>query len=147
MAEEVRGRGKIIVAIIVVAVVAGAIAFALGRDDLRDTPVEDVVAGRDVAAGSADPTDSDPGLPPEAARPQGKEAPDSQEGRAGAGSPATTRETPALNPSGNASLEASGTGSPGRNAPPSPGAKPQNAPDGSLRSSPQADVERSREPQ
>ena len=141
MADRVSGRGKIIVAVLVVVLVAAAVWFALGRDDLTSTPVEDAVAGREITPGVADP-----GLTAEPSRPQGREAPDSNEGRFGAGAPTTTRDTPALNPGRNGAIgntTASGTG---RNAPPGPMQETQDAPTGSLRAGPNADPERSNDP-
>ena len=128
--RTVSGRGKWIVGLVVLAVVAAMVAFALGRDDLRSTPVEDAVSGRDLTTGVQDPTDSDPGLSAEANRPQGKVAPDSREGRYGAGSPATKRDTPDLNPGTAPELQSSPNT--GRNAPADPTARPQRAPDGGL---------------
>ena len=100
-AQRVGGRGKLLVALIVLAVVAAIVVWALGRDDVRSTPLEDAAAGRDLTVGSADPTS------PETAQPQGRAAPDSNEGQFGAGSPSTTGEAPP-------------TGDTGRNAPADP---------------------------
>jgi hypothetical protein len=95
MADTVGKRGGIIVAVVVAAVVALAVWLTFARDDMRSTAIEDTVAGRPVTGPAPDPTDSDPLVSDnEEARPQGREAPDSNEGRDGAGSPATTRETP-----------------------------------------------------
>jgi hypothetical protein len=145
MADEVGKRGVAIVTVVVVAVVGAAVALSLGRDDMRSTALEDEVAGRAVTGPTADPTDSDPLVSDnEEARPQGKEAPDSNEGRDGAGSPATTRETPALNPGtgGNATV-APNTG---RNAPADPNnTAAQRAPENDLRNGANADPERSGE--
>ena len=135
--RTVSGRGKWIVALVVLVVVAAAVAFALGRDDLRSTPVEDAVAGRALTTGAHDPTDSDPGLSNEAMRPQGKVAPDSREGRYGAGSPATKRDTPALNPGTAPELQSSPNT--GRNAPTDPTARQEPGPDGSLTDGPYRD--------
>ena len=135
--RTVSRRGKWIVPVVVLAVVAGAVAFALGRDDMRSTPVEDVAAGRAITSATTDPTDSDPGLSAEANRPQGKVAPDSREGRYGAGSPATKRDTPELNPGTAPELQSSPNT--GRNAPADPSAARQAAPDGSLTEGPYRD--------
>ena len=116
-AQRVNNTGKLIVAAVVLLVIIGAVWFALGRDDMRDTPLEQGVRGDTITAQSPDPTDSDPGLTPEPSRPQGREAPDSNEGEVG--SPATTGEANVA---------------PGRNAPPPPSADRQSAPDGSLTS-------------
>ena len=120
-AQRVGGKGKLIVAAIVLLVVIGVVWFALGRDDMRSTPVEDAVAGRELGPGAPDPTDSDPGLSAEATRPQGRSAPDSNEGLVG--SPAQTGDPQTA-------------GGSGRNAPAPAGADAQNAPDGSLTSGP-----------
>ena len=145
MADDVGKRGAAIVAVVVAVVVGAAVAISLGRDDMRSTAIEDEVAGRPVTKAVADPTDSDPLVSDnEDARPQGKEAPDSNEGRDGAGSPALTRETPALNPGtgGNATV-APNTG---RNAPGDPNnAAAQRAPENDLRDGANANAERSRE--
>jgi hypothetical protein len=77
-AQKVGGRGKLIVAVIVLLVVIGVVWFALGRDDMRATPVEQGPGGDTVTAVAPDPTDQDP-LTPEPARPQGRDAPDSNE--------------------------------------------------------------------
>jgi hypothetical protein len=123
-AQRVGGKGKLIVAVIVLLAVVGVVWFALGRDDMRSTPVEDAVAGRAIGSGVPDPTDSDPGLAsPESGRPQGRSAPDSNEGVVG--SPSQTGDP----------ASAAG-GASGRNAPAPPGADAQNAPDGSLTSGP-----------
>jgi hypothetical protein len=117
-AQRVGGRGKLIVAVIVLLVVVGVVWFALGRDDMRATPLEQGPGGDTVTAMAPDPTDADPGLAAEAARPQGREAPDSNEGEVSA--QAVTGA-------------AAGTG---RNAPAPAGADRQSAPDGSLTEGP-----------
>ena len=94
-AQRVDNKGKLIVAAAVLLVIIAVVWFALGRDDMRNTPVEAAARGDAITAATPDPTDSDPGLTPEAQRPQGRLAPDSNEGQVG--SPATTRETPADN--------------------------------------------------
>ena len=145
MADEVGKRGAAIVAVVVAVVVGAAVAISLGRDDMRSTALEDEVAGRPVTGPAPDPTDSDPLVSDnEEARPQGKEAPDSNEGRDGAGSALTTRETPALNPgSGGSTTVAPNTG---RNAPGDPNnTAAQRAPENDLRNGANADPERSRE--
>ena len=134
-ARTVSGGGKWIVALVVLAVVVGVVAFALGRDGRRSTPVEDAVAGRDLTSGVSDP--NDPEAIAEAARPQGKLAPDSREGRSGAGSPTTRRDTPELNPGTSPELQSSPNT--GRNASADPGAARQAAPDGSLTDGPYRD--------
>lgn len=145
MADSVGKRGGLVVAVVVLAVVGAAVALSLGRDDVRSTPVEDAAAGRAVTASTPDPTDSDPLVSDnEAARPQGKEAPDSNEGRDGAGSPALNRDTPALNPSAPSAASPSPDG--GRNA----AADPNNdaarrVPRNDLQDGANANAERGRE--
>ena len=112
----VRGRGKLIVAVLVVLAVVGSIVWFVNQSD----------GGR-------------PG-------PQGKFAPDSNEGVYGMGSPETKRSTPELNPGRGADVANTASPDTGRNAPRDPGATPQDAPTGSLTDSPNADPERSREP-
>jgi hypothetical protein len=145
MADRVTKRGGLIVAVVVLAAVALAVFLTFARDDMRSTPVEDVVAGRPVTASVADPTDSDPGLTPEDSRPQGRLAPDSREGVGGAGSSPLTRDTPALNPGVAPDRQATVAPDTGRNAPPPPGASPQDAPENDLRNGANVDAERSRE--
>ena len=145
MADRVTKRGGVLVAVVVLAVVALAVFLTFARDDMRSTPVEDVAAGRPVTASVADPTDSDPGLTPEDARPQGRLAPDSREGVGGAGSSPLTRDTPALNPGVAPDRQATVAADTGRNAPPSAGASPQEGPTNDLRNGANVDVERSRE--
>ena len=149
--QRVGKAGAAIVALVTVAAVAGAVVLTFARDDKRSTPVEDYVAGRTTTVGTADPTDSDPLVSDnEAARPQGREAPDSREGVSGAGSSALTRDTPALNP-GTAPGREGATVAPntGRNAPASPGAADsapvQRAPENDLRDGANVDAERGRE--
>jgi hypothetical protein len=143
--DPVGKRGVAIVTVAVIATVAGAVWLTFARDDMRSTPVEDVFAGRPATASVTDPTDSDPGLTPENTRPQGRLAPDSQEGVSGAGSSALTRDTPALNP-GTAPGREGTTASPdtGRNLPASPGANPQSPNLNSLPNGANADPEESR---
>lgn len=136
MAESVSGRGKWIVALVVLAAVVAAVVFALGRDDLRSTPVEDAVAGRASTTGVTDPTDSDPGLTPEETRPQGREAPDSNEGVDGAGSPAVRRGALEGQGGAEAATGVDPTDPTGRNAAAAPGARVQDAPTGSLTEGP-----------
>jgi hypothetical protein len=138
-------RGGIIVAAVVLAVVALAVWLTFARDDMRSTAVEDAVAGRPVTGPTADPTDSDPGLTPEESRPQGRLAPDSREGVGGAGSSATTRDTPALNPGTAPDAARAQGGDTGRNSPASPGAAHQDAPVNDLEDGANANRERSRE--
>ena len=102
MAEEVRGRGKLIVAVLVVVLVALAVIFALPM--LRG---------------------DEPG-------PQGKLAPDSNEGVNGMGSPETKRSTPELNPGTSGDISNTTATDTGRNAPADPNATPQDAPTDSL---------------
>jgi hypothetical protein len=112
---------------------------------MRSTPVEDAVAGREVTPAIPDPTDSDPGLTPEDQRPQGRLAPGSNEGRNGAGSPETRRDTPALNP-GTAPDATPRSGDTGRNAPRDPkNAAAQRTPENDLESGANANRERSAE--
>lgn len=143
--EPVGKRGVAIVTIVVLACVVGAVWVTFARDDMRSTPVEDVFAGRPATASVTDPTDSDPGLTAEDARPQGRLAPDSQEGVSGAGSSALTRDTPALNPGVGPDRQATVAPDTGRNLPPSPGANPQEAPRNDLENGANANAERSRE--
>ena len=143
--QQVGKRGGLIVAVVVVAVVALAVWLTFARDDMRSTPVEDVVAGRPATASVTDPTDSDPGLTPEDSRPQGRLAPDSREGVSGAGSSALTRDTPALNPGVGPDRQATVSPDTGRNLPASPGATPQTAPRNDLETGANANAERSRE--
>jgi len=143
--DPVGKRGAAIVAVVVLLTVAAAVWLTFGRDDMRSTPVEDIAAGRSATAAVSDPTDSDPGLAPENARPQGRLAPDSREGVSGAGNSALTRDTPALNPGVAPDQQATVATDTGRNAPPSPGAQRQEAPVNDLRNGANADPERSRE--
>jgi hypothetical protein len=117
------GRGKLIVALIVLAVVAGVVIWALGADDRRSTPVEDAVAGREMNPDSSDLRGDPNAAAPVDARPQGRDAPDSDEGQTGAGTPSITGEAPP-------------TSDTGRNAPAGDNRAAQNAPDGSLTSGP-----------
>ena len=116
MADRVSGRGKVIVAVLVVLAVIAAVMFAMARSDGDRS-------GR-----------------------QGKLAPDSNEGSFGAGSPATQRDTPALNAGQQGDIGATVTTDTGRNAPREPSATPQDAPTGSLTDGPNADPAKSREP-
>ena len=143
--DPVGKRGVAIVTLVVVASIAFAVWFTLARDDMRSTPVEDVAAGRPATASVTDPTDSDPLLTPEDARPQGRLAPDSREGVSGAGSSALTRDTPALNPGVSPEQRPSVSPDTGRNLPASPGATPQTAPRNDLEDGANANAERSRE--
>lgn len=144
MADTVNKRGGLIVAVVVLAVVVAAIVLVFSRDDMRSTPVEDAVAGRTVTPATSDPTDSDPGLTPEDTRPQGKLAPDSNEGRFGAGSPETKRDTPALNPG--TAPDTTPRGDTGRNAPGDPNNEAaQRVPRNDLESGANVDRKRSGE--
>ena len=125
-AQRVGGRGKLLVALLVLAVVAGVVIWALGADDRQSTPVEDAVAGREMNPDSGDLRGDPNSAAPADARPQGRAAPDSDEGQTGAGAPTITGEAPA-------------TGNPGRNAPAGDNRAAQNAPDGSLTSGPDRD--------
>lgn len=139
-ADSVSRTGGIVVAVITLAVVGAAAVFALGRDDMRSTPVEDVAAGRTATAATADPTDSDPGLAREDRRPQGRDAPDSREGVNGAGVETQTRGAtdPDANPNASAEIAT------GRNAPRDPNdAAAQRVPRNDLDSGANADREES----
>ena len=114
--QTVSGRGKIVVAVLVLLAVIGAAVWSMSR------------------------TDGD------RSGPQGKLAPDSNEGVYGQGSPETKRSTPELNPGGDGDLASTVGSDTGRNAPPAPGSTPQDAPTGSLTSGPNADPEKAREP-
>ena len=116
MAERVSGRGKLIVAVLVVLAVIAAVMISMARTDGDRS-------GR-----------------------QGKLAPDSNEGAYGAGSPTTQRDTPALNAAGEGDVANTVTSDTGRNAPRDPSATPQDAPTGSLTDGPNADPEKSAEP-
>jgi hypothetical protein len=117
-AQRVGGRGKLIVALVVLATVAALVVFVLGRDDRRSTPLEDAAAGRAITA-------EDPAAAASAdALPQGRQAPDSNEGATGAGSPYNT---------GEAQAPAADTG---RNAPAGDSRAAQRTPDGSLTEGP-----------
>jgi hypothetical protein len=144
MADRVTKKGGIIVAAVVLAAVALAVFLTFARDDMRSTPVEDAVAGREITPATADPTDSDPLVSDnEEARPQGRLAPDSNEGVGGAGSPETTRDTPALNP-GTAPDATPRSGDTGRNAPADPNnTAAQRVPENDLESGANADREES----
>ncbi|MDP8917226.1 MAG: hypothetical protein M3M95_08510 [Pseudomonadota bacterium] len=119
MQESLGKRGTAMVALITAAVVAGSMWLAFGGDDMRSTPV----AGREA----------------DAARPQGREAPGSQEGLYGAGSPAQRRglTDPDVNPNPQAGMDT------GRNAPPDPNATVQRAPETRLPDGANADPEES----
>lgn len=135
-ADSVSRTGGIVVAVITLAVVGAAAVFALGRDDLRSTPVEDVAAGRNVTPAAA----SDPGLAREDRRPQGRDAPDSREGVNGAGVETQTRGAtdPDANPNASAEIAT------GRNAPRDPNdAAAQRVPRNDLDSGANADREES----
>ena len=144
MADRVTKRGGIVVAVVVLAVVALAVFLTFARDDMRSTAVEDAVAGRPVTGPVADPTDSDPLVSDnEEARPQGRLAPDSNEGVSGAGASANTRDTPALNP-GTAPDATPRSGDTGRNAPGDPNnAAAQRRPENDLESGANANREES----
>ena len=114
--QTVGGRGKLIVALLVVLAVVVSVVWFVNQSD----------GGR-------------PG-------PQGKLAPDSQEGVYGQGSPATKRSTPELNPGGEGGVANTTTDSTGRNAPPGPMQETQDAPTGSLTDGPNADPDRSNDP-
>ena len=114
--QTVGGRGKIIVAVIVLLAVIGAVVWSMSR------------------------TDGDRSAP------QGKLAPDSQEDTYGQGSPETKRSTPELNAAGGGDISNTVTSDTGRNAPPAPGAARQDAPTGSLTDGPNADPEKAAEP-
>ena len=114
--QTVSGRGKIVVAALVVILVAVAAFWFVNQSD----------GGR-------------PG-------PQGKLAPDSNEGVYGQGSPETKRSTPELNTGTGGDIANTTSSDTGRNAPPAPGSTPQDAPTGSLTDGPNADPEKSREP-
>ncbi len=115
--ESIGKGGAAMIALITVAVVVGATWLAFGRDDMRSTAIEDAAAGRAITRQAPDPTDSDPLVSNnEEARPQGREAPDSQEGVNGAGAETQTRGL--TDPDVNANPLANvGTG---RNAPADP---------------------------
>ena len=114
--QTVGGRGKIIVAVLVLLAVIGAVVWSMSR------------------------TDGDRSAP------QGKLAPDSNEGVYGQGAPATKRSTPELNPGRNGELANTVGTDTGRNAPPGPMQQTQDAPTGSLTDGPNADPERSNDP-
>lgn len=138
MADRVNKRGGIIVTLVVLAVVIAAVVLALGRDNKRSTPVEDAVAGREATSGVPDA-----GGASAAAQPQGREAPDSNEGIDGAGTETLTRglADPEANPNAQAEL---GTG---RNAPADPrNQAAQRTPRNDLRNGANADPERSDDP-
>ena len=122
-AQRVGGRGKLLVALLVLAVVAGVVIWMLGTDDRRSTPVEDAVAGREMNPDPGDLRGDPASAAPVDARPQGRAAPDSDEGQNGAGTPSITGEAPA-------------TSDTGRNMPAGDNRAAQNAPDGSLTSGP-----------
>ena len=144
--DNVSARGVLIVTVAVVLTVTAAVWLTFARDDMQSTPVEDFFAGRSVTSSTTDPTDSDPGLTPEDARPQGRLAPDSAEGTGGAGSSALTRDTPALNPGVSPEVQATVPNDTGRNAPPPPFAEPRQAgPTNDLRNGANVDIEESRE--
>ena len=114
--QTVSGRGKVIVAaLVLLAVVVAGLWFVMQSDGGR------------------------PG-------PQGKLAPDSNEGVYGQGAPETKRSTPALNPGREGDLANPVTSDTGRNAPPAPGSTPQDAPTGSLTDGPNADPRKSAKP-
>lgn len=115
--ESIGKRGTLMIGLITAAVVVGATWLAFGRDDMRSTALEDAAAGREITRQTADPTDSDPLVSDaEEARPQGRDAPDSQEGVDGAGTETQTRGL--TDPDVNANPPATvGTG---RNAPADP---------------------------
>ncbi|HEX8568311.1 MAG TPA: hypothetical protein VF699_00050 [Caulobacteraceae bacterium] len=114
--QTVSGRGKIVVAALVVVLVALAVVFGMWRTTGETT-------GR-----------------------QGKLAPDSQEDVYGQGAPETKRSTPELNVGRGGELANTVTTDTGRNAPPAPGAVRQDAPTGSLTDGPNADPEKAAEP-
>ena len=114
--QTVSGRGKVIVAVLVLLAVVAAVLWSLSR------------------------TDGDRSAP------QGKLAPDSNEGVYGQGAPETKRSTPALNPGTGGDIANTTSSDTGRNAPPAPGAARQDAPTGSLTDGPNADPAKSREP-
>ncbi len=115
--QTVSGRGKLVVAVLVLLLVVGAgLWFTMQSDGGR------------------------PG-------PQGKQAPDSNEGVYGQGSPETKRSTPELNAGTGGDIANTTSADTGRNAPPAPGSTPQDAPTGSLTSGPNADPAKSREPE
>ena len=114
--QTVSGRGKLIVAALVLLAVVFAVVWAMGRSDGETT-------GR-----------------------QGRLAPDSNESTFGQGAPETKRSTPELNAGRGGDIANTVTSDTGRNAPPAPGSQPQDAPTGSLTDGPNADPEESREP-
>lgn len=140
MQESIGKGGTAAIALITAGVVVGSVWFAFARDDMRSTPIEDAAAGRAITPFTQDPTDSDPGLSPEAARPQGRDAPDSREGVDGASTETQTRglTDAETNPDAQAEI---GTG---RNAPPTtPNEAAQRVPRNDLESGANADPEES----
>ena len=147
MQESLCKRGTLIVAVMVVAAVVGSVMLVLGGDDRSSTPVESAVAAR-VTGDAPNPAAGEEGFAasfqandaaPADARPQGRLAPDSNEGQAGVGSQANIRATPGLNPAGGGDISNTAAASTGGNAPADPSAQRQDAPTGSLTSGPNRD--------